>query len=47
MTFATIFGVIFIPLLFVVVRRIIGDKLDEQSKEYLEAQSSSGHLQNR
>lgn len=47
MTFATIFGVIFIPLLFVVVRRIIGDKLDEQSKEYLKAQSSSGHLQNR
>ncbi|HHW4681477.1 MAG TPA: efflux RND transporter permease subunit, partial [Xylella taiwanensis] len=41
MTFATILGVIFIPLFFVVVRRILGDKLDEQSKEYLEAQQSS------
>ncbi|HHW4679613.1 MAG TPA: multidrug efflux RND transporter permease subunit [Xylella sp.] len=47
MTFATILGLIFIPLFFIVVRRVIGDKLDEQSKEYLEVQSSSKHLQNR
>ncbi len=39
MVFATVLGVIFIPLLFVAVRRMLGDKLDEQTAEYL-------HLQN-
>jgi len=39
MLFATVLGVIFIPLFFVVVRRMLGDKLDEQSKEFLEAQT--------
>jgi multidrug efflux pump len=35
MVFATVFGVILIPLLFVVVRRMLGDKLDEPSTEFL------------
>ncbi|MEE7559412.1 multidrug efflux RND transporter permease subunit [Xanthomonas sp. Kuri4-2] len=39
MVFATVLGVILIPLFFVVVRRMLGDKLDEQSKEYLHLQS--------
>ncbi|MDL5367239.1 multidrug efflux RND transporter permease subunit [Xanthomonas sp. NCPPB 2654] len=34
MVFATLLGVLFIPLFFVVVRRMLGDKLDEPSKEY-------------
>ncbi|MFC6841988.1 multidrug efflux RND transporter permease subunit [Xanthomonas theicola] len=34
MVFATVLGVLFIPLFFVVVRRMLGDKLDEPSKEY-------------
>ncbi|WP_442681703.1 multidrug efflux RND transporter permease subunit [Stenotrophomonas sp. JC08] len=36
MLFATIIGVLLIPLFFVTVRRMLGDKLDEQSKEYIE-----------
>ncbi|MCC4626777.1 efflux RND transporter permease subunit, partial [Xanthomonas campestris pv. nigromaculans] len=42
MVFATVLGVIFIPLFFVVVRRMLGDKLDEQSKEYVAAQGDAG-----
>jgi multidrug efflux pump len=37
MVFATIFGLLLIPIFFIVVRRLLGDKMDEQSKEYLEA----------
>jgi len=36
MLFATIIGVLLIPLFFVTVRRVLGDKLDEQSKQYIE-----------
>ncbi|WP_022974732.1 efflux RND transporter permease subunit, partial [Xanthomonas maliensis] len=43
MVFATVLGVIFIPLFFVVVRRMLGDKLDNQSKEYLERQGDTGN----
>ena len=35
MLFATVIGVLLIPLFFVTVRRVLGDKLDEQSKEYI------------
>ncbi len=42
MVFATVLGVIFIPLFFVVVRRMLGDKLDEPPKEYLAVQNDSG-----
>ncbi|HEY0334338.1 MAG TPA: multidrug efflux RND transporter permease subunit [Stenotrophomonas sp.] len=41
MLFATVLGVVFIPLFFVVVRRMLGDKLDEQSKEFIEAQEEA------
>jgi multidrug efflux pump len=41
MVFATLLGVLFIPLFFVVVRRMLGDKLDEPSKEWLEKQRGS------
>ncbi|HAI93602.1 MAG TPA: hydrophobe/amphiphile efflux-1 family RND transporter [Xanthomonadaceae bacterium] len=37
MLFATVLGVVLIPLFFVLVRRMLGDKLDEPSKEYLAA----------
>jgi multidrug efflux pump len=36
MLFATGFGLLLIPVFFVAVRRALGDKVDEQSKEYLE-----------
>ena len=36
MLFATFIGLLLIPVFFVVVRRMLGDKLDEPSKEYLE-----------
>ncbi|SBV36030.1 multidrug efflux system protein [uncultured Stenotrophomonas sp.] len=36
MLFATVIGVLLIPLFFVTVRRVLGDKLDEQSKQYIE-----------
>jgi multidrug efflux pump len=42
MLFATIFGLLLIPIFFVVVRRLLGDKMDEQSKEYLEQQKRDG-----
>ena len=35
MLFATFVGLLLIPVFFVVVRRMLGDKLDEPSKEYL------------
>ncbi|MET0289486.1 MAG: multidrug efflux RND transporter permease subunit [Pseudoxanthomonas sp.] len=38
MLFATILGLLLIPMFFVIVRRLLGDKMDEQSKEYLEQQ---------
>jgi len=38
MLFATFLGLLFIPVFFIVVRRMLGDKLDEPSKEYLEHQ---------
>ena len=41
MLFATFLGLLFIPVFFVVVRRMLGDKLDEPSKEYL-AQRDAG-----
>ncbi|KAF1711722.1 multidrug efflux RND transporter permease subunit [Pseudoxanthomonas sacheonensis] len=38
MMFATFIGLLLIPVFFVVVRRMLGDKLDEPSGEYLERQ---------
>ncbi|MEP6906875.1 MAG: efflux RND transporter permease subunit [Pseudoxanthomonas sp.] len=35
MVFATLIGLLLIPVFFVIVRRMLGDKLDEPSKEYL------------
>ena len=40
MMFATFLGLLLIPVFFVVVRRVLGDKLDEPSKEYLAHQAS-------
>jgi len=36
MVFATFLGLLLIPIFFIVVRRLLGDKMDEPSKEYLE-----------
>lgn len=36
MLFATFLGLLLIPVFFVAVRRMLGDKLDESSREYLE-----------
>ncbi|MFL9585018.1 multidrug efflux RND transporter permease subunit [Stenotrophomonas sp. AB1(2024)] len=41
MVFATFLGLLMIPVFFVVVRRMLGDKLDEPSKEFLERQSEA------
>ncbi|KAF1710575.1 hydrophobe/amphiphile efflux-1 family RND transporter [Pseudoxanthomonas kalamensis DSM 18571] len=38
MLFATFLGLLMIPVFFIVVRRMLGDKMDEPSKEYLEQQ---------
>ena len=38
MIFATFLGLLLIPVFFIVVRRMLGDKLDEPSKEWLEKQ---------
>lgn len=35
MIFATFLGLLLIPVFFIAVRRVLGDKLDEPSKEYL------------
>ncbi|MBO9880363.1 efflux RND transporter permease subunit [Xanthomonas sp. D-109] len=40
MLFATVLGVLFIPLFFVMVRRMLGDKLDEPSKEFTQLQEA-------
>ncbi|WP_295969677.1 multidrug efflux RND transporter permease subunit [uncultured Xanthomonas sp.] len=40
MLFATVLGVLFIPLFFVMVRRMLGDKLDEPSKEFTQMQEA-------
>ena len=42
MVFATLLGLLMIPVFFVVVRRMLGDKLDEPSKEWLEKQEREG-----
>jgi len=36
MLFATVIGVLLIPLFFVTVRRVLGDKLDEPSRQFIE-----------
>lgn len=41
MLFATTLGVLFIPLFFVLVRRVLGDKLDSPSPEYLASQQGT------
>ncbi len=41
MVFATFLGLLMIPVFFVVVRRMLGDKLDEPSKEFLERQGEA------
>ncbi|WP_217537567.1 multidrug efflux RND transporter permease subunit [Stenotrophomonas sp. GbtcB23] len=49
MVFATFLGLLMIPVFFVVVRRMLGDKLDEPSKEFLERQgeASAAHRPDR
>jgi len=42
MLFATFLGLLMIPVFFVVVRRMLGDKLDEPSKEFVERQNEAG-----
>ena len=42
MLFATILGLLMIPVFFVVVRRMLGDRMDEPSKEWLEKQEREG-----
>jgi multidrug efflux pump len=41
MVFATFLGLLMIPVFFIVVRRMLGDKLDEPSKEFLERQGEA------
>jgi len=41
MLFATLLGLLMIPVFFVVVRRMLGDKLDEPSKEFLQQQKDA------
>ncbi len=46
MLFATLIGVVLIPLFFTVVRRMLGDKLDEPSSQYLQTrQETNSHTQ--
>ncbi|KAF1693376.1 multidrug efflux RND transporter permease subunit [Pseudoxanthomonas koreensis] len=42
MLFATFLGLLMIPVFFIVVRRMLGDRLDEPSKEWLEKQEREG-----
>ncbi|HRF83999.1 MAG: multidrug efflux RND transporter permease subunit [Xanthomonadales bacterium] len=42
MVFATLLGLLMIPVFFVVVRRMLGDTLDEPSREWLEKQHREG-----
>ena len=41
MLFATFIGLLLIPVFFVAVRRMLGDKLDEPSRDYLENRNQS------
>ncbi|MBD3827429.1 efflux RND transporter permease subunit, partial [Stenotrophomonas sp.] len=41
MVFATFLGLLMIPVFFIVVRRMLGDKLDEPSREFVERQSEA------
>jgi len=41
MLFATFLGLLLIPVFFVAVRRLLGDRMDEPSKEYLEMQGKA------
>ncbi|MCW4455443.1 multidrug efflux RND transporter permease subunit [Flavobacterium sp. MXW15] len=47
MLFATLLGLLLIPVFFVVVRRMLGDKMDEPSREYLEQHQVHGNQQDR
>ena len=42
MLFATFLGLLLIPVFFVVVRRMLGDRIDEPSREWLEKQEREG-----
>ncbi|WP_379655360.1 multidrug efflux RND transporter permease subunit [Pseudoxanthomonas sp. UC19_8] len=42
MVFATVLGLLLIPMFFIVVRRLLGDKMDEPSKEYLASHQDGG-----
>ncbi len=42
MLFATFLGLLLIPVFFIVVRRMLGDKLDEPSREWLAKQEREG-----
>jgi multidrug efflux pump len=42
MLFATFLGLLMIPVFFIVVRRMLGDRLDEPSREWLEKQEREG-----
>jgi multidrug efflux pump len=42
MLFATFLGLLLIPVFFIVVRRMLGDRLDEPSREWLEKQEREG-----
>ncbi|WP_028917030.1 multidrug efflux RND transporter permease subunit [Pseudoxanthomonas sp. J35] len=42
MLFATFLGLLMIPVFFIVVRRMLGDKLDEPSREWREKQAREG-----
>ncbi|KRG44015.1 multidrug transporter [Stenotrophomonas pictorum JCM 9942] len=47
MLFATAIGVLLIPLFFVTVRRVLGDKLDEKSKAYLDQHQARAAKEDR
>ena len=42
MVFATFLGLLLIPVFFIVVRRMLGDRLDEPSREWLDKQEREG-----
>ncbi len=45
MLFATFFGLLFIPIFYVAVRRLLGDKLEsrEETQAQLAASAHGGH----
>ncbi|MGV8958813.1 MAG: multidrug efflux RND transporter permease subunit [Stenotrophomonas sp.] len=47
MLFATFLGLLMIPVFFVIVRRMLGDKMDEPSKEYQQQHKVSSAQQDR